>query len=346
MAKLLNYRDLSLKRSVIVPGHTLCPGCMESIMIQNVGKATDNGHKTIFTIGTGCAEVSTLNWPNYVSWGRGLEPPKKFVDSFAIIHHMFESAMTLAEASRDVADMLIDMEATPAEDFNVVALTGDGGGLAIGLRGFLHTIHRKAKIVIMLMINEFYANTGFQYGPTATLFADTSTTPAGDAIPGNIIPPMSGPALALAAGAEMVAQISPAFPQPFAKTVQQAIEISKTRGTAAIFVPTPCITGWKYPDGNTIELARLIAKAGISPTFIKIRGEKGKVQHYEKDKDKRREALLKFMVTQRRFQHIAYYDKKKKEIVVINEEALKELEDWIEKNIAHLHTLAEVDIGM
>ena len=69
------YKETALKESCFRPGSTLCPGCMEAVAFQNVGRVTDNGVKTIFTIGTSCAEVSTLAFPNVVAWGRGDAPP-------------------------------------------------------------------------------------------------------------------------------------------------------------------------------------------------------------------------------------------------------------------------------
>ena len=65
------YKETALKESCFRPGSTLCPGCMEAIAFQNVGRVSDNGKKTVFTIGTSCAEVSTLAFPNVVAWGRG-----------------------------------------------------------------------------------------------------------------------------------------------------------------------------------------------------------------------------------------------------------------------------------
>jgi pyruvate/2-oxoacid:ferredoxin oxidoreductase beta subunit len=91
---------------------------------------------------------------------------------------VFESAPTLAEAVRDVADSLTGCGAlkTPIQ---VISASGDGGALAIGLRALLHTIHRRARVTVMVLVNEIFANTGFQYSPATMPYADTSTTPGG-----------------------------------------------------------------------------------------------------------------------------------------------------------------------
>ena len=41
----------------------------------------------------------------------------------------------------------------------------------------------------MVLVNEIFANTGFQYSPATMPFADTSTTPA-EGTPGNLNPPL------------------------------------------------------------------------------------------------------------------------------------------------------------
>ena len=72
------YKEIAARESCFRPGSTLCPGCMEAIAFQNLGRVTDNGTKTVFTIGTSCAEVSTLFFPNVVAWGRGDAPPDDY----------------------------------------------------------------------------------------------------------------------------------------------------------------------------------------------------------------------------------------------------------------------------
>ena len=99
------YKENSQRESCFRPGSTLCVGCMESIAFQNVGRSTDNGVKTIYAMGTFCGEVSTLFWPDVISWGRGEKEPAEFEKSFSIIHNVFESAPTVAEGFGDTASI-------------------------------------------------------------------------------------------------------------------------------------------------------------------------------------------------------------------------------------------------
>ncbi|MEK7331443.1 MAG: thiamine pyrophosphate-dependent enzyme [Candidatus Eisenbacteria bacterium] len=333
------YKGTALKESCFHPGSSLCPGCMEAIAFQNVGRVSDNGVKTIFTIGTSCAEVSTLAFPNVVAWGRGDAPPDDFARSFAILHNVFESAPTLGEAVRDVADLLTECGALTAP-VQVIATSGDGGALAIGLRALLHTIHRRARITIMVLVNEIFANTGFQYSPATMPYADTSTTPGGAEAAGNLEPPLDYLHLAIAAGADMVAQVSPAHGKLFVKTVERAFECA---GTAVLFVPSPCISGWKFEDGMTVELALLGARCGIFPAFIWERGKGGAVKDCPPEAAER-PPIEDFLAAQRRFAHLVQRDKQTGRAVVKRgrEDDMARLRAWVHANVDRLYRLAEL----
>lgn len=332
------YKEIAQRESSFRPGSTLCPGCMESIALQNVGRVTDNGTKTVFTLGTSCAEVSSLFFPNVVAWGRGDAPPDDFAKSFGIIHNVFESSPTLAEAARDVSDLLVEHGALE-KPIQVIGASGDGGAFAIGLRSLLHTIHRKSRVVFMVLVNEIFANTGFQYSPATTPFAETSTTPIGEGHPGNPRPPLDYIHLAIAAGAGMVAQVSPAHGKLFLKTVERALECKET---AVLFVPAPCISGWKFDDGETVHLAEIGAQCGVFPAFIWEKGKGGSVKDCARDA-KDRPGIEEFLGLQRRFHHLVQKDAEGKYVTRPGQEAVMEsLRTWTQENVERLYRLAEL----
>ena len=333
------YKEIATRESCFRPGSTLCPGCMEAIAFQNVGRVSDNGVKTVFTIGTSCAEVSSLFFPNVVAWGRGDAPPDDFTKSFSILHNVFESAPTLAEAVRDVADVLTEQGALQ-HPVQVISSSGDGGALAIGLRALLHTIHRRARVTLMVLVNEIFANTGFQYSPATTPFADTSTTPNGPGHPGNVQPPLDYIHLCIAAGAGMVAQISPAHGKMFVKTWERALE---AEGTAVIFVPAPCISGWKFEDGETVRLATLGAQTGVFPVFVWEKGKGGSVKDCSLTESER-PAVEEFLGIQRRFHHMVQKDPATGRFAARpgREEDVAKLKGWVQSNVERLYKLAEL----
>lgn len=332
------YKETALKDSCFRAGSTLCPGCMESVAFQNIGRVTDNGVKTIFSIGTSCAEVSTLAFPNVVAWGRGDDSSDDYAKSFAILHNVFESAPTLAEATRDVADSLTSIGALK-RPVQVISASGDGGALAIGLRSLLHTIHRRARVTIVVLVNEIFANTGFQYSPATMPYADTSTTPA-EGTPGNMNPPLDYLHLAIAAGAGMVAQLSPAHGKLFVKTIERSLEVE---GTAVIFIPAPCISGWKFEDGQTVELALLGARSGVFPAFVWEKGKGGSVKDCALDA-KDRPDILQFLGMQRRFAHLVVKDKVTGEVKARpeREQDMERLRAWVQSNVERVYGLGQL----
>ena len=331
------YKEIAQRESCFHPGSSLCPGCMEAVALQNMGRVTDNGIKTILTLGTSCAEVSTLAFPNIVAWGRGHASPDDFSKSFGVMHNVFESSPTLAEAVRDVADVL---EAHGAMDHPVQVLgaSGDGGALSIGLRSLLHTINRGANITFLVLVNEVFANTGFQYSPSAMPFSETSTTPVGAASMGNPAPPLDYLHLAIAAGADLVAQVSPAHGKLYLQTLEKGLACKRT---AVIFVPAPCISGWKFDDGETVRLALLGAQSGVFPAFVWERGKGGAVKDCAKEYEKR-PPLEDFLGPQRRFHHLVtkapngggYVARKERE------GDMATLRAWVQANVERLYYLA------
>ncbi|MBI3184560.1 MAG: hypothetical protein HYZ28_20690 [Myxococcales bacterium] len=326
------FKDLSLRESAFCEGHTLCPGCEEAVTFHTIGRATDNGRKTVYVLGTSCGEVSTLMYPNVIAWGRGEQEPDKVEKSVGVIHHVFESAPTVAEGIRDAATALEDAGAWKGPPPNVVSWSGDGGGLAIGLRAFLHTINRRVKAALFININEVFANTGFQYSPTATPFADSSTLPYGGPQE-----PMDHIGLAVVAGAGFVAQASPAFAPFFAEVVNEALSCDST---AVVFVPSPCIAGWKFSEGLTAELGKLACQAGLFPMFRKRAGQPGELKHVpEKAK---RPPVEKYLALQQRFEHLVRTVDGKPAVVKGKEAEVAAIQAWADKNVERLGRLAQL----
>jgi pyruvate/2-oxoacid:ferredoxin oxidoreductase beta subunit len=325
MKPLPMFKQQAMRDDAFAEGHALCPGCTEAIAFHGIGRATDNGKKTILTMGTFCGEVSTLMYPDVIAWGRGDHSPDHIEKSVGIIHNVFESAPTVAEGARDVATALAGVGAWKGAAPNVVSMSGDGGALVIGLRSLLHTIHRRTKIAIFVTVNEVFANTGFQYSPTALPFADSSTAPLGVAAE-----PIDHLGLTIAAGAGFVAQCSPAFAPLFADIVEEALACNET---AVVFVPSPCIAGWKFEEGLTAELGKLSGQTGLFPCFRKRKGAPGEIKHVPEKS--RRPRVEEYLAKQRRFEHLVRDGK----IVPGREAEVAALQAYADRNVERLEHL-------
>ena len=327
------FKDVALREDAFREGHTLCPGCEEAVTFHTLGRATDNGKKTVLVLGTSCGEVSTLMYPNVIAWGRGSSEPERVEKSLGILHHVFESAPTVAEAVRDTADALSAVGAWRGPAPNVLSWSGDGGALAIGLRAFLHTIYRRARVALFVNINEIFANTGFQYSPTSLPYADSSTLPLGG--PAD---PIDHIGLAVTAGAGYVAQASPAFAPFFAEVVNEALACETT---AVVFVPSPCIAGWKFEEGLTAELGKLASQTGLFPCFRKHYGRPGEIKHVPEKA--RRPPVEKWLALQRRFEHLARMQDGTPRVVDGRAAEVAVLQSYADRNVERLARLAGLD---
>jgi pyruvate ferredoxin oxidoreductase beta subunit len=333
MKPLPMFKNLALRDDAFGAGHTLCPGCEEAVTFHALGRATDDGHKTVLVLGTSCGEVSTLMYPNVIAWGRGEEEPSRLDKSVAVTHHVFESAPTVAEGVRDTADLLASLGAWSAPPPHVLSWAGDGGSLAIGLRALLHAIHRRARICVFVNINEIFANTGFQYSPTSLPFADSSTLPGGGPAE-----PIDHIGLALVAGAGYVAQASPGLAPFFAEVVAEALACPTT---AVVFVPSPCIAGWKFEEGLTAELGKLAAQTGLFPAFRKHAGRPGELKHVPAT----RPPVVEYLALQRRFDHLARARDGKASVVAGREAEVAAIQSYADRNLLRLQRWTQFDVN-
>jgi pyruvate/2-oxoacid:ferredoxin oxidoreductase beta subunit len=156
---------------------------------------------------------------------------------------------------------------------------------------------------------------------------------------GNARAPLDYIHLAIAAGAELVAQISPAHGKLFVKTVEESLGLEQ--GTAVIFIPAPCISGWKFEDGKTVDLALLGAQAGVFPAFIWRRGKGGSVKDCARDAAER-PSVEDFLGQQRRFAHLVQTDKASGRVVAKpgREQDLERMKQWVQGNVDRLYELA------
>ena len=314
-------------------GHTLCPGCSEAMSFNTIGRATDNGRKTIFAMGTFCGEVSTLMYPNVIAWGRRAHEPDELEKSIGIIHNVFESAPTVAEAVRDTASVLSDVGAWRSAPPNVVSMSGDGGALSIGLA--IALAHHPASNADRRVRQ--YQRDLRQYR--------LSIQPHGAALSRTAPRSGGGPAepidhigLAIIAGAAFVAQASPAFAPFFAEVVEEAL--ATEGGTAVVFIPSPCIAGWKFEEGHTVELGKLASQTGLFPCFRKRKGQLGEIKNVaEKGK---RPPVESFLVGQRRFDHLVRLIDGKPAVTPGREADLAAVQAYADRNVEWLGKLAQL----
>jgi len=158
--------------------HVWCPGCSNGIVlgatiraIAELGFERDN---VAMVSGIGCSS----RMPVYAD--------------FNTLHSLHGRAIAYATGIKMYKP-----------EMEVVVITGDGDGTAIGGNHFIHAARRNIDLTVILINNYIYGMTGGQYSPT-TPHGDNSTTTQY----GNIDPTFDICKLAIGAGATFVARTS------------------------------------------------------------------------------------------------------------------------------------------
>ena len=133
-------------------------------------------------------------------------------------------------------------------ELSVIAVGGDGDGIAIGGNHFLHAARRNLDIAYFLMDNEIYGLTKGQVAPT---------TPAGDKTKstfwGNPEPSVDPCELAISFGATWVGRGFSGDPKTLVELMTGAME---HKGFAFLNVMSPCVT-WRGDDQFKLLKAKL-----------------------------------------------------------------------------------------
>lgn len=162
--------------------HVLCPGCAHGIVLRAFLEAVDGLHldqdKLAIVAGIGCSS----RLAGYVD--------------FCTLHGTHGRAPAFATGLK-----------LARPELNVVVVTGDGDGLAIGGNHLIHAARRNIDLTVLLLNNSIYGMTGGQSSPTTPEEAVASTTPAG-----NTEPMFDACKLLTGAGASFVARVLAANP--------------------------------------------------------------------------------------------------------------------------------------
>ncbi|MDH3499945.1 MAG: thiamine pyrophosphate-dependent enzyme [Acidimicrobiia bacterium] len=173
--------------------HVLCPGCAHGIVLRSFLEAVDqlqlDQDKLAMVAGIGCSSRLV-----------------GYVD-FCTLHGTHGRAPAFATGLK-----------LARPELNVVVITGDGDGLAIGGNHLIHAARRNIDITVLLLNNSIYGMTGGQAAPTTPEGAIASTAPAG-----NAEPMFDACKLLVGAGASFVARVLAATPLEMTKVMAEGM---------------------------------------------------------------------------------------------------------------------------
>lgn len=283
-------------QNLLAPGHRACAGCSMPTTIKLVLDAA--GPNTIVVSPTGCLEVTTTPFPES-AW------------CLPWIHSLFENAAAVASG----VEVMLKRR---CKDTNLVVIGGDGSTFDIGMGSNSGMFERGHKMLYVCYDNEAYMNTGVQRSGSTPFCVHTTTTPTGVRSLGNPRPKKDMPAIALAHKVPYVATASVAYPVDLRKKVKKALAVN---GPSYIQVNAPCITGWTFESGTTVEISRLAVETGLWPLLEWENGELKDVK-----KIRRPKAVEEYLKIQGRYKHLF----KKPD----GSDAIKDIQSIADANIA------------
>jgi len=234
---IVNARNITDKEFFY--GHKACAGCGGSIVVRLVVKVL--GERTFTVIPAGCMSAV------------GFVYPQLCFATNAIIS-------TFAGTASMLSGIAAGAKALGLKDYHVVGIAGDGGTADIGIQALSGAIDRRDKIIYVCYDNEAYMNTGIQKSGLTPYGARTTTTPAGENIPGTVTQKKNMFEIVAAHGIDYAATASIGYIQDFMNKIQKA---SKVNGTSYIHVFAPCPTGWGIPSDSAVDIAKEAVDCGL-----------------------------------------------------------------------------------
>jgi pyruvate ferredoxin oxidoreductase beta subunit len=257
------------KEEFFHPGHPFCPGCPGGVVMRWVTKVL--GRNSICTLSASCVALPAMVYPH------SLEIPCLYIamaPSPAGLTGISAAIRVLKRKGRIPADRKI----------NVFVMSGDGSAGDIGMASLSGAAERNDDGIFFCFDNEAYMNTGIQRSGLTPAFSWTTST-----LTGKPQPKKDLPRIMAAHDIPYVTTVSIAHPEDFIKKVEKARDMEP--GFKYFHILSPCPTGWRFPEKDTIHIARLAVETGF---WVLYEIENGSLTiNYRPEKRKPVEAYLK-----------------------------------------------------
>lgn len=276
----LTLKELSKKEDLFNHGHRMCSGCGTPIIIKQLLMASD--YPVVVSNATGCLEVSSCI-SFYTAW------------KVPWIHSAFENAAATI-AGAETMYRALKKKGKIDKEIKFVGIGGDGGTYDIGFQSLSGAMERGHDMLYLCYDNGAYMNTGIQRSSATPIGADTTTSPAGEVIPGKLQPRKNLTRIMAAHGIPYVAQTTPAHWRDAITKFRKAFEI---KGPKFINVLSPCNRGWRSRTDDAILLSRLAVDTCYWPLY-EVENGVTKINYEPKEK----KPIEEFLRPQGRFKHM------------------------------------------
>jgi pyruvate ferredoxin oxidoreductase beta subunit len=241
-------KELCKEEELFSSGHRACAGCGEVMGVRQVMLAA--GKPTVVVIATGCLEIVSTIYP-HTAWQ---------VPTF---HNAFENAAATISGV-EAAYRLFRKRGDITKDINFIAFGGDGGTYDIGFQALSGAVERRHRFLYVCTDNQAYMNTGIQRSSATPFGASTTTSPAGERIPGKLQWRKDITEILIAHDISFAAQATVAHRNDLVKKVRKALSMD---GPSFINILVPCPLGWGYPSEKTVEMAELAVESCFWPLY-------------------------------------------------------------------------------
>ena len=298
----VNLKDMAAQGERLAPGHRLCAGCAEPIVVRQVLHAV--GEPVIVASPTGCLEVSTSTFP-YTSW------------RVPWIHSAFENVASTVSGVETMYRSLVKQGKMKDKGLRFVVFAGDGATYDIGLQFLSGALERGHRFLYVCLNNEAYMNTGIQRSSATPFGAWTTTSPVGSAMSGKKENRKDMTAIVAAHGIPYVAQAAPHAWRDLMTKARKAIAAD---GPSFINVLVPCQRGWRHPPDQTIAITKLAVDTCVWPLYEVVEGE-WKLNYRPHPK----KPITEWLESQGRFRHL---------LAPENKHVVQTLQDIVDKQWA------------
>ncbi len=300
---VLTLKELSKKEDLFTHGHRLCSGCGAPIVVKMVLLASD--YPIVACSSTGCLEVSSCI-SQYTAW------------KTPWIHSAFENAAATI-AGVETMYRILKKKGKITKEIKFVTFCGDGGTYDIGLQSLSGAMERGHDMLYICYDNGAYMNTGIQRSSATPFGADTTTCPAGSAIPGKTQERKNLTRIMAAHDIPYVAQASISNWFDLMKKIRKALEIT---GPKFMNILSPCNRGWRSRTDDAVTLSRLAVDTCYWPLY-EVKNGVTRITFKPKEK----KSIVEFLNPQGRFKHLFRPG---------NEWMIKKLQEDVDKEWARL----------
>jgi len=260
-------------------GHKACAGCGGSLAVRLALKVL--GEKTFCALPAGCMSAVGFIYPQ-----------------MAFLNNAIIS--TFPGTGSMLSGMRAGLDALGYKDTHVVGFAGDGGTADIGLQALSGAIDRGDKIIYICYDNEAYMNTGVQKSGLTPYGTRTTTSPAGDNLPGSVTQKKNLFEIVAAHDIAYAATASVGYAQDYMNKLAKA---AQTDGTSFIHIYATCPTGWGTSTETSISLAKEAVDCGLW-YLAEYENSEFKINR----KPKKLELLKDHLLKQGRFKHLRNED--------------------------------------